>query len=86
VAELALDRLDAGTLADHQRRRRVPQVVQPQVLGQQLGAAIGVELGDGLVRGSDGRLEAIGHEPRLPQRAATRRGEHQRVAASGAAS
>ena len=50
VAELALDRLDAGALADHQRRGRVPQVVQPQLLGQQVGAAIVVELGDGPVR------------------------------------
>jgi hypothetical protein len=32
-----------------------------------------VELGDGLVRGADGRLEAVGDELRLAQRATTRR-------------
>jgi GntR family transcriptional regulator len=50
MAELALDRLDAGALADHQRRGGVPQVVQPQPLRQQLRAAVPVELGEGLVR------------------------------------
>jgi hypothetical protein len=62
VAELALHGLDAGPLADHQRGGGVPQVVQPQVVGQRIGAAIGVELGDGLVGGSDGRLEAVRDE------------------------
>jgi hypothetical protein len=71
VAELALDGLDAGPLTDHQRGGGVPQVVQAQLLGQQLGTAIGVELGDRLVRGSDGRLEAVGDELGLPQRAWT---------------
>jgi hypothetical protein len=51
VAELLLHRRDAGPLADQQRRGRVPQVVQPQRLGQQLGAAVRVELGEGLVGG-----------------------------------
>jgi hypothetical protein len=46
----------------------VPQVVQPQVVGQRIGAVIGVELGDGLVGGSDGRLEAVRDELGLPQR------------------
>jgi hypothetical protein len=85
VAELALDGLDAGPLADHQRGGGVPQVVQAQLLGQRVGAAIVVELGDGLVRGSDGRLEAVGHELGFPKRTATRCGEHQRLPISGAA-
>jgi hypothetical protein len=49
----------------------VPQVVQPQLLGQQVGATIVLELGDGLVGGGDGRLEAAGDELGLPQRAWT---------------
>jgi hypothetical protein len=44
-----------------------------------------MELGDGLVRGSDGRLEAVGHELGLPQRAAARCGEHQCLPISRAA-
>jgi hypothetical protein len=59
----------------------VPQVVQPQVVGQRVGAAVGVELGEGLVGGPDGRLEPAGDELRLAQRATTRRGEHQLLAA-----
>jgi hypothetical protein len=85
VAELALDGLDAGPLADHQRGGGVPQVVQAQLLGQRVGAAIVVELGDVLVRGSDGRLEAVGHELGSPKRTVTRCGEHQRLPISGAA-
>jgi hypothetical protein len=51
TAELLLHRLDAGPLADHQRGGRVPQVVQPQLLRQQIGSAVRVQLGDGLVEG-----------------------------------
>jgi hypothetical protein len=38
VAELLLDRLDAGALADHQGGRRVPQVVAEE-LGPSLTGA-----------------------------------------------
>ena len=38
VAELGLDRLDAGALGDQQRRAGVAQVVQPQRVGQPGGA------------------------------------------------
>jgi hypothetical protein len=62
MAELLLHRLDARPLTDHQRRRRVPQVVQPQTLRQQVGPTILGELGDGFVRGADGWLEAAGDE------------------------
>jgi hypothetical protein len=63
----------------------VPQVVQPQLLGQRVGSAIRIELGDGGVRGSDSRLEAVRDKLGLPQRPTTRRGEHQLLSASGAA-
>jgi hypothetical protein len=43
-------------LAD-QRGRRVPQVVQPQRLGQTVRAAGRVQLGEGLIGGPNGRLE-----------------------------
>jgi hypothetical protein len=81
VAELALHRLDAGPFTDHQRRRRVAQVIQPQTLRQQSRAVLTVELGDGFVDHADRRLEAARHELRLPQRPATRRGEHQIIRA-----
>jgi single-strand DNA-binding protein len=45
-------------LADHQRGGRVPQVVQPQLLRQRIRSAVRVQLGNGLVRNRDGRLEA----------------------------
>jgi periplasmic divalent cation tolerance protein len=51
----------------------VPQVVQPQALGQRVGTAGRVEVGNGLVCGADGRLEATRDELRLTQRATTRR-------------
>ena len=51
----------------------MPQVVQPQLLGQRVGAAVVVELGDGLVRGPDGELEPMRDELGLPQRAANGR-------------
>jgi hypothetical protein len=60
----------------------VPQVVQAQPVGQQIGPTILGELGDRFVRGADGWLEAVGDELGLAQRATTRRGEHQSVAAS----
>jgi Single-strand binding protein family len=36
----------------------VPQVVQPQLLRQRIRSAVRVQLGNGLVRNRDGRLEA----------------------------
>ena len=53
--------------------RRVPQVIQPQLLRQRIGSAVRVQLGDGLVRSRDGRLEADRDELRGAHRATTRR-------------
>jgi hypothetical protein len=55
----------------------VPQVVQPQRLRQQIGSAVRVQLGAGLVRSRDGGLEADRDELRGAHRATTRGREHQ---------
>jgi hypothetical protein len=71
VAELRLHGLDAGALGDQQRRAGVPQVVQPQSPGQP--------------GRTDRRLEEIRDPGVRAQRAAQRRGEHQRVRITRAA-
>jgi hypothetical protein len=69
VAELGLDRLDSGALADQQRRARMAQVVQPQPFGK--------------ARREHGRFEVPPSPLRPAHRPAQRRRKHQVVGAVG---